>query len=107
MCVIDWDLDVGLEAEMVGVRGIGSPDFDLCEYGTMTPSQWLARVWTVRRAIEELGIRHIVSPRCSQNGVRLFSAGVGKRHVQEMVLWKGMDADTRARVEAKCREIAA
>lgn len=106
IAVIEWDLDCGLEAAMVGVPGVESPRFDLCQHGTMTAPQWLARVWTVRKAIEELGIRHIISPRCSQNGVRLFRAGVGKMHVQEMVLWKGMDADTRSRVEAKCRELA-
>jgi hypothetical protein len=105
MAVIEWDLDCGLEAAMVGVNGVQSPAFDLGKHGTMTAPQWLARVWSVRKAIELLGVRHIVSPRCSQNGIKLFRAGVGKAHVQEMVLWKGMDAETRERVEAKVKEI--
>lgn len=106
MAVIEWDLDPGLEAEMVGIQGIDSPEFNLAEGGVMDSKAWIARVWTVRKAIELLGIRAIVSPRCTQNGMRLFRAGVGRHHVEAMVLWKGMDADTRARIEAKAKEIA-
>jgi hypothetical protein len=64
-------------------------------------------VWTVRRAVELRGLRVIVSPRCTQNGIRLFRAGVGRKLVEDMVLWKGLDADTRARIEAKTQEITA
>lgn len=105
-CVIDWDIDLGLEAAMCGVSGIDSPRFNLAEGGTMLPAQWLARVWTVRSAVQTLGIRHIVSPRASQNGIRLFKAGVGRRWVEEMVLWKGLDADSRAKIEARAKEAA-
>jgi hypothetical protein len=32
-------------------------------------------------------------------GVALLAAGVGRFWVEEMVLWRGMPADARARVE--------
>lgn len=105
MVILEWDLDEGLEAEMCGVQGVPSPGIDLAAGGTMTAPQWLARVWTVRKAIDELGVRHIVSPRCSQNGIRLFKVGLARKHVEQMVLWKGMDADTKARVQEKAREL--
>jgi hypothetical protein len=98
---IEWDLDVGLEAAMVGINGVPSPAFELGAGGLMSPKDWLARIWKVRAAVEALGVRHIVSPRATQNGVRLFGAGVGRAHVEAMVLWKGMDADTRSKVEAR------
>lgn len=104
MVVIEWDLDPGLEAEMVGVKGVPSPRFDLAEGGTMSPSEWLKRVWSIRKAIEALGVRHVVSPRATQNGAKLFAKGVGRVHVENAVLWKGMDRDTRLKVEAKAME---
>lgn len=106
MAIIDWDLDSGLEAAMIGVPGVPSPVFNMEQGGALGKGQWLARVWTVRKAVELLGVRHIVSPRASKNGVRLFAAGVGRTHVENMVLWKGMAADTRERVEAKAREVS-
>lgn len=100
MVLIDWDLDQGLEAAMVGVNGIPSPKFDIAAGGTMANHDWLKRCWQVRKAIESIGVRHIVSPRATQNGARLFSRGVGRVHVESMVLWKGMDSETRSKIEA-------
>ena len=104
--VIDWDLDHGLEAEMCGVPGVPSSTLDVGEGGVLSTDAWLRRVWTIRAAVEALGIRHLVSPRCSQSGTRLFSAGVGRTHVEEMVLWKGLDRDSRSRIEANAKELA-
>lgn len=107
MAVIEWPLDVGLEAEMIGIHGMPSPEFSLGEGGRLEPKDWLVRVWSVRAAVDQLGLRHLVTPRATQNGVRLLAAGVGSRHVEDMTLWKGMDADTRQRVEAKVKELGA
>jgi cobaltochelatase CobS len=103
--VIEWDLDMGLEAEMCGVTGIPSPQLNIREGGVMRPEDWLAWVWKVREAISQLKIRHLVTPRASQNGTRLFAVGVGRKHVEEMCLWKGLDAATREKIEAKARAI--
>ena len=102
---IEWDLDAGLEAEMIGVCGLSSKRFRMNEGGIPQAKDWLTRIWLVREAVELLGIRHIVSPRATQNGMRLFGAGVGQTHVENMVLWKGLDTDARSRVEAKAMEI--
>lgn len=98
--VIEWDLDPAMEAMMVGVT-IQGPKCAIGAGGGMTAAQWLARITAVRAAVNELGIRHIVSPRATLNGVKLFKVGVGRTWVEELVLWKGLDADSRAKVERK------
>lgn len=99
--VIDWDQDQGLEAEICGVPGISSPKFDIKAGGTLSPDQWLNRVWKIRKAIDDLGIRHIVSTRASVHGVKLFAQGVGQAHVEQMCIWKGLDADAKTKINSK------
>ena len=99
-CFIDWPLDEGLEAHMVGVTGLKSPECNIGQGGTLSPVAWFKRVTAVRAAVAKLGVQHVVSPRCTSNGAKLFAVGVGKEWVEAMCLWKGMDAATRAKVEA-------
>jgi len=84
---------------MVGIVGHPSPRFDMAAGGSMLPHEWFARVRSVRSAIADLGIRHIVSPRATLNGAKLFAVGIGRKHVEELALWKGLDVDSRAKVE--------
>jgi cobaltochelatase CobS len=99
--VIDWDQDEGLEAEICGVSGIPSPTIDLKAGGILNPDQWLNRVWKIRKAIDVLGIRHIVSTRASIHGCKLFAQGVGQAHVEQMCIWKGLDTDSKMKIMAK------
>ncbi len=91
--VIDWDYDRGFEASLVGVT-MDSPRLELGEGGTMTNEAWISHVLKVREACERLAIRHVVSPRATIYGCKLFAAGVGRVHVEQMVLWKGLDVAT-------------
>ena len=96
--VLDWPVDEGLEAAMIGVPA-PAPVLDIAQGGTLYPSAWLARVRLVRASVEKQQVRAVVSPRATQAGVALLAAGVGRFWVEEMVLWRGMPADARARVE--------
>jgi hypothetical protein len=55
----------------------------------------------VRSAVNELKIRHVVSPRATVNGSRLLAAGFTWAEAEDAVIWKGLDADTRGKVIAK------
>lgn len=97
---LSWDLDEALEASLLGLtEKQGALDLGLG--GFMEPKAWLSRVRKVRAAVEELAVRHLVTPRASQYGAALFGAGVGRHWVEEMVLWRGLDSEQRARVESK------
>lgn len=96
---VDWELDEALEASFLGVKKNQKP-VKIDAGGILAPDAWLERVVKIRAAIETLQIRHLVTPRASIHGARLFEVGIGKKHVEEMVLWKGLDKEQRDRVEA-------
>ena len=101
LAVISWDLDNALEAHLAGVVE-DAKRLDLGLGGTPTADAWLKRVRAVRAAVEGLKVRALVTPRATVGGLRLFEQGVGQKHVEEMVLWAGMDKETRRRVEGAC-----
>lgn len=94
---IEWPYDEGLEAHTIGVTA-KSPKFDMSEGGTMKPKEWLEYVQKVRAACDKLAIRQIVSPRASQYGATLFASKVGRVHVENMVLWKGIETATKQKI---------
>jgi len=96
--VVDWPVDEGLEAAMVGLPA-PAPALDLGRGGLLDAAGWLARVRAVRASVEKQQVRAVVSPRATVAGAALFAAGVGRFWVEEMVLWRGMAADARVRVE--------
>lgn len=100
--VIEWNIDEALEASILGVAKAQNK-FKLDEGGTATAEKWLERVSSVRAGVAKAAVRHIVSPRASIYGVRMLAAGIGKAHVEEMVLWKGLDKEQRARIEKEAR----
>lgn len=100
LAVIDWNYDDALTAAIVGVEMPQEP-VDLKRGGIPTVGAWLARVFAVGHAVDALKVRHIVSPRAVIGGVKLFAEGVGQYWAEEMLIWQGMDAEQRARVEAK------
>lgn len=59
---------------------------------------WTRWVQKVRKAIDAEKVRHVVSPRASMSGAKLLAAGMDRTKVQEAVVWKGLDAASRARV---------
>jgi hypothetical protein len=100
--VLDWPVDEGLEAAMVGLPA-AAPTLDLGRGGLIDAAAWLGRVRSVRASVEREQVRAVVSPRATVAGVSLLAAGVGRFWVEEMVLWRGMPADARTRVEGSCK----
>jgi MoxR-like ATPase len=82
---LDWPYDEELELKI-------APNF-----------AWTTYVQKVRRVVAELKVRHVVSPRASIAGGKMLANGVDAKSVAEIVIWKGMDAATRAKVEAGLR----
>lgn len=77
---VEWDYDEDLE------RTIAQND------------EWVDEVIKIRRAVEKARIRHVVSPRASITGSKLLADGFDKEDVLNMVVWKGLDEDTKARI---------
>ena len=100
--VLDWPVDEGLEAAMVGLPA-PAPTLDLGRGGLIDAAAWLGRVRSVRASVEKEQVRAVVSPRATVAGVSLLAAGVGRFWVEEMVLWRGMPVDARTRVEGGCK----
>lgn len=105
--ILDWDYDEALEASFVGApvpRGAPSPkSIHPLPETEVSPAahRFLDRVRGVRKAITELKVRHVVSPRATMHGAKLLAAGWPLNEVEDAVIWKGLDHDTRLKVAAK------
>lgn len=77
-----WDYDEALETRIAG------------------NADWTRHVQTVRKAVETLKLRAVVSPRASIMGAKLLAQGVRRNVVETLTIWKGMDAATVAKVRA-------
>jgi hypothetical protein len=105
--VLEWGYDEALEAAMIGAdtpKGAPVPrsiEPLPAERVQAVAFQWVERVRKLRSAVGELKIRHVVSPRATVNGSRLLAAGFTWAEAEDAVIWKGLDADTRAKVIAK------
>jgi len=104
---LTWDYDPALESAMIGLpRPSDAPlpasiapitsDTAVREMAGL----WFERVRKVRARIEEQKIRHVVSPRATVAGVKLLSAGWNWAETEEAVIFKGLDADSRAKLAA-------
>jgi len=98
---IEWDQDEGLEAHIAGVKGRPSPTLDLSEGGVPTPEQWLDYVQKVRKAVDKLGLRMVVSTRATEYGAKLIQYGMGRTHLENGLIWKGCDQATRDKVKGQ------
>ncbi len=99
LAFISWDYDHALEAEIIGCKARRNGALKLEEGGIPSLDVWLKRVHAIRAAVDSLKVRHIVSPRATMGGKALFEVGVGQKWAEEMLIWQGMDAEQRARVE--------
>lgn len=79
----DWNIDENLERKLA--------DDDI----------WVNYVQKVRSAVQDLGIRLVISPRASIYGATLLQAGIDRREVEQNVLWKGLDRATLETIKRK------
>jgi MoxR-like ATPase len=96
---ISWPLDESLEASLIGIDA-PAPDFRLDEGGVMKPETWLDHVRRYRAGVAAAKVRHIISPRATLYGVAMAAAGVGCVHLRDVLLVKGLDEATRAKISA-------
>ncbi len=62
--------------------------------------EWARYVQNARAAVQEHGIRHVISPRATEQGARMLEAGIPMPDVVDAVLRKGLDADQWRKIEA-------
>jgi hypothetical protein len=77
---LDWKYDENLERELAGNQ------------------EWTDYVQKVRRFIEGMRIRHVVSPRASIYGAKLLAIGMERETVVQTILWKGLDDASKNKV---------
>lgn len=105
---LDWEYDTGLEAAMVGLEkpsGAKSvvsikPMTDDGQREQATRSMF-EYVQAARAAVDELKIRHVISPRAVLHGSKLLHAGWPKSLVEHGCVWKGIDPETVSKIKAK------
>ena len=62
------------------------------ELAIASNDEWTRHVQAFRKAVRELGLRHVVSPRASVKGGKLLSAGLSWEDVEAMTLNRGLSA---------------
>lgn len=69
-------------------------------------SAWLAYVHKVREAVERLQLKHIISMRAIERGLRGLRAGFEPERVCFAALWRGLPDDTIAKIKSIAGEFA-
>ena len=103
--MLDVQYDPGLMAAMCGcdVR-VKSPDYSLGKGGLLaTREHWFHYITSVWAAIEKHSIKHVVSPRACQMGIKLSEQGVGVHWLQEGLIYKGLKPAQRALIMEECK----
>jgi hypothetical protein len=66
---------------------------------------WCKYIRAVRKAVENLSERHIVSPRSTIKGARALAIGIPREEVEDAVLWHGMDLERKRRVLEEAKKL--
>lgn len=110
--LLDWPYDPSIEARAAGVAlsavsAAGSPKpFKFCKvddgHVEARCYEYVQRVVAIRNAVAGFGkaVRVIVSPRASINGTALIRQGFSVSDALNLCVWKGLDTDTRSKIEA-------
>ena len=91
---IAWEYDEALESDIARATFAAAGGTD-----ARVLDAWVSKVRHARERANALKIRHIVSPRASIRGADMLASGIAESDVATMLLWQGLDADTRARLE--------
>jgi cobaltochelatase CobS len=86
---VDWGYDNALELHITS-------DLD---------PKWTKYVQNVRKAVESLKLRHVVSTRAAIYGGMALKAGLSREIVEQTILWKGLSAEEISRVKASITSI--
>jgi cobaltochelatase CobS len=80
---LEWPYDEVFEQQIVG------------------NDEWLGRVLRYRRNVEGHNLRVVISPRASIKGARMLAAGFEQEEVETMLIFKGCDAATIAKIKGE------
>lgn len=110
---LPWDYDPRIEAAACGVpfeflseaplpTALGFASIDNTVDVETRVERYVKKVVAIRNAIAKFGaaLRVVVTPRANIHGVKLIRAGFKVEDVIDLCVWKGVDADTRKKVEA-------
>jgi len=116
--VLDWEYDTALEAHYAGLPLDVFEGLPKAKRWKFLPVDDAANVQArceeyareavkIRRAVAGFGkgLRLLVGPRSIYNGLALIRAGFRVQDVLELVVWKGCDKDTRAKVEQAAKAL--
>jgi cobaltochelatase CobS len=95
---VEMPYDDGLEAHVAGFPGVSSPKWNDGAGKVPTVESWLATVQKVRDLVAELGIRTIISPRATYNGIALIKQGVPQQFLEKGLLYKSLSPETVAKI---------
>lgn len=98
--VLDWGYDEAAEMAIVTGQSTSRETVTIEPVANPDTAAWVRRVQALRQGAARERARLIVSPRASINGAKLLAAGIPQAMVEEMVIWKGADADMRRRIAA-------
>ena len=98
--VIEWGYDDALTASLIGASA-ASPHFQIDDGGTHhTAQKWHDYVLGLHASADKLKERVVIGPRASLNGMALMNAGIGRDHVEELLIWAGMSQGQRDKIKA-------
>jgi len=95
---VEMPYDDGLEAHVAGFPGVSSPKWNEGTGKVPTVESWLATVQKVRDLVAELGVKTIISPRATYNGIALIKQGVPQQFLEKGLLYKSLSAETVAKI---------
>ena len=103
---LTWDYCPALEAALIGApapddapRPKNIKPLESQEAAQAHAINWHQRVLKARAKADAHKIRCVISPRATIMGAKLLAAGWALPDVEESVLFKGLDAESRAKIE--------
>ena len=107
--MVPFPYDPSIEAAMCGVSANALKDAPVVEKFKFLDTtdevevqgrceEYCSRVQKIRKAIDSLAVRHIVSPRASLIGCTMIRLGFSPSQVMEFAVWKGLDSETVKKV---------
>lgn len=95
---VEMPYDAGLEEHVCGVQGAESPVWNAAGKNVPSVQTWLALVKKAREAVAELGIKAIISPRATYNGIALIKQGVPQHFLEKGLLYKSLSQEVIAKI---------
>jgi cobaltochelatase CobS len=62
-------------------------------------------VQAIRKSVNNLGIKAVISPRATFNGQKLLDAGMDITKVEAQLLWRGMDEAKVEKIKAEYKKL--